>query len=310
MVREKKRRPLRTALTVILIIVLLIAAAAPFFIAYSVMAGGKRSTLDEKMEEQSKIYDTSFYYDLDKTDYTVEGYEGYVLHVEFLKNPEETDRYVIITHGYSSNRIGTLRYVPMYLDLGFNCIIYDLRGHGENERTITTYGTLEGEDLVRLIADTRERYDVQVLGLQGESLGAATTVSALKAEPDVDFAVADCGFSDIEGVLRGGCHLMHVPEFLVDAADFGAKVLYGYSLKQMRPIDALDNNTVPILFMHGEEDYFIPPENSARMYERTAGVKEFHEIPGAGHAQSMFTEPEMYKDIVRSFLEGIGVGGR
>ncbi len=305
MEKLKKRRPLRTALIIILVILILLAAASTFGLAYSVMAGGKRSTLEEKMEEQSHMYDTSFYKDLEKTEYTVEGYNGYVLHAELLKNPEETDRYVIISHGYSANRYGALRYVTMYMDLGFNCVIYDLRGHGENERTTTTYGLLEGEDLCRLIDDTRQRYDVQVLGLHGESLGAATTVSALKAAPDVDFAVADCGFSDIEGVLRGGCRLVHMPAFLVDTADFGTKILYGYSLKQMRPIDALDNNKIPILFMHGAEDQFIPPENSARMYERTAGVREFREIPGAGHARSILTEPVMYKEIVEDFLGGV-----
>ena len=305
MKKERKRRPLRTALIIILIIVLIILIAMPFGLAYFVMAGGKRSTLDAAMKWQSEHYDTSFYDELEKTEYTVEGYDEYILHAEFLKNPEETDKYVIITHGYSDNRYGAMKYVPTYLDLGFNCIIYDLRGHGENERTATTYGILESEDLDRLIADTRERYDVGVLGLHGESLGAATTVTEMKNVPDVDFAVADCGFSDIEGVLKGGCRRMHVPTFVVDAADIGTRILYGLPLKSMRPIDSLDNNMIPMLFIHGEKDDLIPPENSARMYERTAGVKEFREIPGAVHARSVLTEPAMYEEIVEDFLGGV-----
>ena len=310
MQREKKRRPARTAVTIILIIILLILIAVPFFLAYTVMAGGKRSTLDDALKWQSERYDTSFYRELDKTGYTVEGYDGYVLHVELLKNPDDSGKYVIITHGYSDNRCGALKYVPTYLDLGYNCIIYDLRGHGENERTVTTYGLLESEDLLRIIADTRERYDVRMLGLHGESLGAATTVTALKAAPDVDFAVADCGFSDIESVLKGGCRRAHAPAFLVDAADIGARILYGYSLKQMRPIDSLDNNMIPILFIHGGDDDLIPPENSARMRERTAGYAEFWEMPGAGHARSVLTDPVMYEGFVRDFLDAIKAEGK
>ena len=300
MQREKKRRPLRAALVIILILLILIAI--PYFFAWLVMAGGERSTLDEAMKWQSERYDTSFYQELEKTDYTVEGYDGYILHVELLKNPDDSGKYVIITHGYSDNRYGALKYAPTYLDLGFNCIIYDLRGHGENEKTITTYGVRESEDLLSLIADTRERYDVQMLGLHGESLGAATTVTALNAAPDIDFAVADCGFSDIEGVLKGGCRRAHVPTLLVDATDIAANFLYGYSLKQMHPIDSLDANMIPLLFIHGEDDYLIPPENSARMYDRTAGYREFHEIPGAGHARSVLTDPVMYEEIVKDFL--------
>ena len=98
---------------------------------------------------------------------------------------------------------------------------------------------------------------------------------------------------------------MHVPTFVVDAADIGTRILYGLPLKSMRPIDSLDNNMIPMLFIHGEKDDLIPPENSARMYERTAGVKEFREIPGAVHARSVLTEPAMYEDIVQNFLEGI-----
>lgn len=200
--------------------------------------------------------------------------------------------------------MGALKYVPMYLDLGYNCIIYDLCGHGENEETFTTYGIREGEDLSCLIEDVRKRYDdIETLGIHGESLGAATTVSSLKYKPDVDFAVADCGFADIEGVLKEGYRRAHVPTFLVDLADIGARVRYHYAIKDMRPIDALDDNEVPVLFIHGEEDYLILPENSERMYNRTKDEKEYHLIPGAGHAESMLTEPEMYEEIVKEFLE-------
>ena len=84
------------------------------------------------------------------------------------------------------------------MDLGYNCIIYDLRGHGENAPTFTTYGTRESKDLKCLIDDTKERYaDLSELVLHGESLGAATTITVLGEKPEVDYVVADCGFSDM-----------------------------------------------------------------------------------------------------------------
>ena len=230
-------------------------------------------------------------YDLEKTDYTVSGYEDYILHVEYLKNPVPTTRYMILSHGYTDNRMGSLKYVSMYMDLGFNCIIYDLRGHGENESTFTTYGIREALDLKSLIEDTKTRYsDITILGLHGESLGAATTITSLKYKPQIEFAVADCGFSDIDNVLREGYRNAHVPVFLVDLADLGAKIRYHYSLKDMRPIDSLDDNTIPILFLHGEEDTFILPKNSMDMADRTKGKHELHLIPKAGHAESEYQD--------------------
>lgn len=264
----------------------------------------KRQTLEEAMKWQSDHYDTSFYEPLEKVRYEITGEDGYILHVEFLRNPTPTTKYMILTHGYSDNRMGALKYVVMYMRLGFNCVIYDLRGHGENAEHFATGGILESSDLNCLIRDTRERYpDLTTLGLHGESLGAATTLTCLKYKPAVDFAVADCGFSDLENVLRGQAKVNHFPGFFVDLADAGTRLRFGYALKNMRPIEALNNNEIPTLFIHGAEDDFITPDNSKRMYERTGGTRALHFIPGAHHAESILKEPELYETYVREFLE-------
>ena len=288
---------------IIIVIVLLILAAAFVWWLPSFVLTGKRQTLEEAFAWQSERYDTGFYEKLEKETYTIEAYEGYTLHAEFLKNPELTTKYMILTHGYTDNRRGSLKYVPMYLDLGFNCITYDLRGHGENEPTFSTCGIREAEDLRFVIADSRKRFsDMTMLGLHGESLGAATTVTVMKYKPEVDFAVADCGFSDIENVLRGLYRNAHLPEGIVDVADFGAKIRYHYSLKEMRPIDSLDDNTVPILFIHGADDNFILPKNSEDMAKRTKGMSEVYLIPGAEHAVSILTDKDSYQKYVSGFL--------
>lgn len=284
--------------------------AASFFLLIfklaSLVVTGKRQSLEEALKWQSDKYDTSFYDSLTKVDYEVMGDGDYVIHTQLLKNPEETDKYMIISHGYTDNRIGSLKYARMYLDLGFNCIIYDLRGHGENDEHITTYGIIESKDLIKLIEDTRDRYkDIKMLGIHGESLGAATTITALKYKPDVDFAVADCGFSDLENVLREGYRNGNIPNIGVDLANLGLKLRYHYSLDEMRPIDALDDNEIPILFIHGSADTFIYPKNSEDMQKRTKGYSEFHMIDGAEHAMSVITDPDTYKEYVRDFLYNV-----
>ena len=295
----------RNIIIVVIVVILILFIAFAFWLPSFVMTG-KRQTLEEALAWQSDHYDTSLYEGLEKTDYIVKGYEDYDLHVELLKNPSPTDKYIIVSHGYTDNRMGALKYVQMYMDLGFNCIIYDLRGHGENATDFTTYGVREAQDLKCIVDDTRKRYDdISVLGLHGESLGAATTITSLKYKPEIDFAVADCGFSDIDNVLREGYRNAHAPVFLVDLADFTGKIRYKYSIKEMRPIDSLNDNKVPILFIHGADDTFILPKNSEDMAARTAGYSEIHIIPKAGHAESILTAPNDYKDYVERFLEKI-----
>ena len=292
-------------LIIVIVVLIILFIAFAFWLPGFVM-NGRRQTEEEAFAWQSKHYDTSFYEGLKKTNYIVKGFEDYELHVQFLENPTPTTKYIILTHGYTDNHIGSLKYVPMYLKLGFNCIIYDLRGHGANATDFTTYGIREAQDLKCLLEDTKSRYpDITEIGLHGESLGAATTITLMKYKPDVDFAVADCGFSDIENVLRGAYKNAHAPSFMVDASDITGKIRYNYSLKAMRPIDSLDENTVPILFMHGKDDTFITPKNSEDMAARTKGYSEVHLIPKATHAMSMITNPEMYEQYVSAFLEKV-----
>lgn len=294
-------------MVVALIVVAVIAVLFFLFalwMAGFVMEKGKRQTLEEALAWQSDYYDTSFYQELEKEDYIVKGFEDYELHVQFLKNPTPTDRYMILSHGYTDNHIGSLKYVKNYLELGFHCVIYDLRGHGENAPACTTYGVHEAQDLIKIVEDTRKRFPgLTMLGLHGESLGAATTLTCLKYKPQVDFVVADCPFSDIENVLRGGYRSYHMPEGLVNLADFGAKVRYHLSILKMRPIDSLDENEIPILFMHGADDDFILPKNSYDCAERTKGYSEVWLFDGAAHAMSILTQPKEYREKLEAFLK-------
>ena len=66
---------------------------------------GKRQTPEEAFSWQSEHYDTSFYKGLEKVCYTVEGAEGYLLHAELLKCPSRGTKYMILSHGYTDNRL-------------------------------------------------------------------------------------------------------------------------------------------------------------------------------------------------------------
>ncbi|MCR5509221.1 MAG: alpha/beta hydrolase [Lachnospiraceae bacterium] len=261
-------------------------------------------TFKQALAWQKDHYDISFYDSLEKTGYTVEGYHGYKLPVQLMKNPLPADRYVIISHGHTDNHYGMLKYAKIYLDLGFNVLTYDLRAHGENKKTVCTFGILESRDLELVIKDTRKRYpDLKVLGLHGESLGGATTITVLKYAPEVDFAVDDCGFAEIISIMRQGLKSLHIPSFMVYPASVFAHLMYGYPFTKMRPIDALKDNKIPVLFIHGSDDTYIPASHGERMSRATKGYSEFHAVPGAGHAASVLTAPDDYRKYVEDFLK-------
>ena len=266
----------------------------------------RRQSIEEARQWQQEHYDISWYDAMDKVNYTVASYDGYLLHVQLLKNTVPSDKYVIISHGYTDNHIGSLKYTDTYLNLGYNVILYDLRGHGENEKTFCTYTIREAKDLVTLINDTRERYsDFKTLGIHGESLGAATSIACLKYNPDIAFVVADCGFSEIKSVMENGLASVHLPRSFIKWARFWAKIIYGYNYDEMRPIDSLSNNEVPICFIHGAADNFIFPFHSENMAKATRGYSELHLIDQATHAASVLTDKPQYHDILENFLSNV-----
>ena len=292
-------------LLVIVLLILALLAVFGFKMAGYAM-GIRRQTLEEARKWQEDHYDLSWYDALQKEDYTVSGDGGYILHVQRLFNPADTGKAVIISHGYTDNRFGALKYAKIYLDMGYDVIVYDLRGHGLNEQTFCTYSIREAKDLDALIRDTRARYpQFRVLGLHGESLGAASTVACLKYHPDIDFAVADCAFSEITSVLEGGLRGMHMPAFMVRVASVCAKLRHGYSFDEMRPVSNLKDNRLPILFIHGAEDSFILPSHSEALCRAAGEGCELKLIPGAGHAESVLKQPEMYREAVTEFVSRV-----
>jgi serine/threonine-protein kinase len=258
-------------------------------------------SLEKALEWQRDHYDISWLEGTPQEAYTLTSYDGYELHAVLLRPEEESNRYVILSHGYTDNRWGSLKYARLYLERGWNCILWDLRGHGANEPGLCTYGMTEGRDLAELVKDARSRFGEDItLGLHGESLGAATTISALQYCPEVDFAVADCPFADIVNVLEG-----MAPSPAVQWASLWAKVRCGHTLTQMRPIDALAKSEVPLMLIHGDADTFISPENSRRLYAAARGIREFHLVKGAEHAQSVLTDPERYSKYLSDFISQV-----
>ncbi len=300
----KKRR-----IIVIVAIVALLAILAGVSLRYaSGVAEPSGNSLDQEItwEEEHGLWED--FSQLERTPYEVEGSGGYVLHCEFVPAAQTSNRYVIISHGFGSNRYGAAKYVTAYRDLGFNCIIYDVRAHGENEKAVCTLGQVEAKDLLAIIDNTHARYGSDiVLGLHGESMGSSISISSLQYKPGVVFVVADCGFANLYTLLSDGAKSAHM-SWLIPEVNLACQLRYGFDLHKTSPVDALLGNTVPLCLIHGENDTGIPPENSRLLQEATSGYSEIHIVPGAAHAESReVLGKDGYEHIIEEFLQNAGV---
>ncbi len=247
------------------------------------------------------------YDELPKTHYPIRMSDGYHLAATFLPAAQPTDRFVIITHGYTANRMGSVKYAHLFRSLGCHCILYDNRGHGENPRTFVTMGKREHRDLLEVIEDTRARYGRDIrIGLHGESMGSATSVLALGEHPEVDFLVSDCGYAELPRLLGDLLKKVYrLPAWLIWPASLVSRLRFGFGYREIMPCKALENSTAPVLFIHGAADDFILPEHAQIFCGHAAARHELLLVDGAEHAGSILQDPAGYAEAVSRFVREV-----
>lgn len=251
--------------------------------------------------------------DYDETEsdyYTVPSFDGYELHAELIRARQPSQKYVIVSHGYSYDRHGSIKYIHLYRALGYNCIIYDSRGHGLNEKAPCAFGVVECRDLRALIDDCYVRYGSGIfLGLHGESMGSALSALCLKDKPPVRFAVLDCGYADFKSVIEGKLKSFHAPRFYIYPIEWMCRLLFRVSIFAARPADALRDNEIPLCLIHGEQDGLIDVSHAERLRQANKGPCEVHTFPGADHAQCFLTDEARYLRILTAFLNQVETQG-
>ena len=68
-------------------------------------------------------------------------------------------------------------------------------------------------------------------------------------------------------------------------------------------MEALKNTTIPVLFIHGSDDHFVPIEMTYENYKACASEKRLLVVPGAEHAMSYIVDKEKYEDAICRFWQ-------
>lgn len=261
-------------------------------------------------EITSKRLDEAWFNAVNKTEQWIESKNGYSLKAIFVE-PLETNNYVVICHGVTENKINSLRFVRMFERLGFNTVVYDHRRHGDSGGKTTSFGFYEKIDLQSIVEAVRERAgDDAVLGIHGESMGAATTLLyGGSIIDDADFYISDCAFSDFEQQVY---HIMTQTTPLrtslaIRFANLFLKIRDGYTLNLVSPIDVIDKIEKPVLFIHSLQDDFILPKMTEELYEKKQGPKSLKLFDIGAHAKSFNENSKEYEQVVADFLQENGL---
>ncbi|MGN1015964.1 MAG: alpha/beta hydrolase [Faecousia sp.] len=222
--------------------------------------------------------------------------------------PQENARRVIIAmHGWRSSwghDFGLIR--DFWENSGCSVLYADQRGQGESGGDYIGFGPIERYDCLDWVNWVTGRCGSEIpIYLWGVSMGASTVLMAsdLPMPGNVRGIVGDCGFTSPHAIwkhvatnnlhmrfrLRGAmANTMYRRKTQMDAAAFSTT-------------NALSQTNIPVLFIHGTDDRFVPVEMTFENYKACHSPKKLLIVPGAGHCMSYFLEPERYETIVKEF---------
>jgi hypothetical protein len=234
----------------------------------------------------------------------VESFDGTKLAAWFFRPHHGNGAAVILLHGQGDNRAGMLAYVPMLLRHHYAVLVPDARAQGESDGDLATYGLDESRDLNRWVDWLSAYKDGRCLYALGESMGAAILLQALPQEPRFRAVVAESPFASFREVaydrlgqkFGGGSRVERVLlRRLIGEAFFYARIRYRIDFDRDVPADAVAATRVPILLIHGTEDFNIPLRHCGAIMRNHSGVIEFWPVRGAGHTEAFGHEPEEFE---------------
>lgn len=241
-------------------------------------------------------------------DIYIKTWDGLKLHGTYFPG-NGGNKIVLCFHGYTSQ--GMSDYIGLsnyYLKNGYQMLLVDERAHGKSEGTYIGFGCLDRKDLMCWIRYIQERFgkESEVL-LHGTSMGAATVLmaSGLELPSCVKAIVSDCAFTSAWDVFAHVLKSMyHLPAFpILHISDKMTKYKAGYGLSECNAAEEVKKAKVPILFIHGNEDTFVPCSMCYEIYRNCPTRKDLLIVDGAGHAESFYKCREEYEEKLTEFLQ-------
>ncbi|MDR0670499.1 MAG: alpha/beta hydrolase [Treponema sp.] len=164
--------------------------------------GPWRRSFEQVRREQHELdgFDYSVYDREPKEEFLIPGgdpAEGVTIAGEFIpaRNPPPgRPKCLIRVHGFTQNRLISVRFLGIFQEMGYSAVIYDQRCFGNSGGKLCSFGLFERDDLSAIIDWAKKRLGEDTfIAVHGESMGAMTCLLALEKDPRIDCVVADCG---------------------------------------------------------------------------------------------------------------------
>lgn len=212
---------------------------------------------------------------------------------------------VALCYGYGASRTAILNLATTLRESGYNILLLQLRGHGNNKE-MCTFGWKEADDLNSGIemAVTREKVDPLRVGVWGVTSGAFAALKAAERSDKISAMALDSIYGNPEiflGVLTRRMIGVDYP-WMRRLLGFGLGLIAHASESDLNkdvPLEQLFH--ISSLFVYGLEDSGLDAE-TRRLYTRAGGKKNIIALPKSRSSILFGSEIKNYDSKILDFF--------
>jgi pimeloyl-ACP methyl ester carboxylesterase len=209
---------------------------------------------------------------------------------------------VVLVHGTSGNRLGTLTEARILAHAGYGVLLFDWPGSGESTGK-TAWGAGERAAL-RAALDFAEKQPGVLpgrIGVFGFSMGTLIAVQVAAVDTRVGALFVTGAFGDPDPPLAH--QFQRWGPFSARGAVWGAH-LGGMDLEGQRPKDIAHLIAPrPLFIVAGSDDDVIPPDNARALYDSALEPRTLWIVAGAHHGDYAEVGGSEYAERIISFFD-------
>lgn len=236
---------------------------------------------------------------------------GYKLYGTYFTCQKASVNTIIILHDIDQDRWDAAKYADIYIQRGYNVLLYDMAGFGKSGNRASTFGANDSSDLDKWVNYITEKNPGGVIGVHGDGLGATTALmhlSANRAYRYVKFYVVDSPYIDLKSYLKNILskdYKFSIPigqKILLFYMDKIAMMRLGFSFNDVSPAKSISGINTPVLFIAGSKDTITPVSMTKALYKAKNGKKDIY-ITNSLHDNSYNDNVDAYTKKINSFLD-------